>query len=221
MSVQQDSPILPGDVLALFAQVNGLNNLPGQPYSPAVSLGEWAAGNTYAVGNWVVWQNSFWICTIAGSGNQPCQPTGSISAWGSTTHYTVGQGVTYTGGQTYYCSVASVGVPPTIAGVVQPGWILVAWNPITTSATAPSAWSSTTAYVMGQAVGYNGWNWICAQAGTNNPPMGVDANGNPVANAGWVQEWLQCYNRMRTTLAQMVANGWQTSAGGRCFTLGS
>ena len=140
---------------------------------------------------------SFWNL-VAEEGAQgptgPTGPTGPVGmnwtgAWSSTTAYAVGDGV-YQNGSSYICTVANTNEPPPDTSF---------WNELASEgATGPTgptgpagatgpqgptgpvgmnwtgAWSSTTAYAVGDGVYSGGSSYICITANTNSAPPSAD-----------------------------------------------
>ena len=104
-------------------------------------------------------------------------------------------------GEYFRCQIPNLGVPPTNA---------LYWQKVTLNATGP--WSATTTYAIGDTVTQSGWTFICTNPGLNNPPL-VTVGDTTTANGGWVQNWLNGYNRMRTAVQTLLQNGFFATSG--------
>ena len=150
---------------------------------------------------------SFWNLVAEEGAQGPTGPTGPqgpigmnwTGDWSSTTAYAVGDGV-YSNGSSYICIVANTNEPPPDTGFWNELASVGATGPTgpqgPTGPTGPTgpqgpvgmtwtgAWSSTTAYAVGDGVYSGGSSYICVTANTNSPPPSADWNEIAAAATG-------------------------------------
>ncbi len=136
----------------------------------SVFAGAYNSGTAYAVGNQVTYNQNYYICLLASTGNAPTNGTywqqiGTsyqfLSTYNSGTAYVPGNEVSYNG-STWICISAGTGQTPSTTSAY--------WTLIGTAAILLGAWSSSVAYVSGNQVIFNGNIYSCIVANTNEEP---------------------------------------------------
>lgn len=167
--------------------------------STANYLGAYNSGTSYLIGNQTSYEGSFYVCVSNSTGNAPSPSSGYwtllgtstilLGAWSSATAYVAGNQVTL-GGNVYQCITGNTNVTPPSAdwqliGPANLDAILDGSTYARTLATSLQsgvpytylgAWSSSTHYVVGQEVTYNGAYWICVVNNTNSAPTQANTN---------------------------------------------
>ncbi len=83
-------------------------------------------------------------------------------------------------------------------------------NPVVTDR---GGWDATVHYSRYDAVTQDGRKFIATSNNFNDPPVFIDTDGFKSASLNWAQDWLSCYNRLRSALQIAVNNGLYTGTG--------
>ena len=167
--------------------------------------GVWSSTYNYVVGDEVIFQTFFWLCLISNTNSTPATNNpnwqalasynGFRGAWSSTTTYVAGDEVT-SGGNFWVSLDTNTNSLPTVSN---PDWQIAGpaslddvadgINRVALAATHSAsnvaynfkgAWSSVTAYVIGDEVFLNGSYWIALANNTNSQPSLSNANWQSV-----------------------------------------